>query len=111
MVEELGSPKFHDQLLMLPVEVSVKFADRFVASEVNPATGGGASTVIVLVFVAVFPVESFTVSVTEYVPALAYEIVGVCAVLEGIEAPLPKSQLQLLMAAVEGVTIGWKVTN
>lgn len=106
MVEELGSPKSHDQLLILPVEVSVKFADKPVVLEVNPATGGRANTLIVLVFVAVFPVGSFTVSVTEYVPVLPYEIVGVCAVLEGIEAPLPKLQLQLLMVAVEGVTVG-----
>ena len=106
MVEELGSPKFHDQLLMLPVEVSVKFADSPMALEVNPVTGGGASTVIVLVFMAVFPVVSFTVRVTEYVPALPYEIVGVFAVPEGTEAPLPKLQLQLLMVAVEGVKVG-----
>jgi hypothetical protein len=69
LVKELGSPKFHDQLLMLPVEVSVKFADSLLALAVNPATGGdvttGASTVMVLVFVAVIPVESITVRVTE----------------------------------------------
>ena len=117
LVEELSSPKFHDQLLILPVEVSVKFANSAVALAVNPATGGGtatgggASTVIVFVFVAVFPVESVTARVTEYVPALPYEIVGIFAVLEGIEAPLPKLQLQLLMVAVEGVRVGWKVTN
>ena len=111
MVKELGSPKSHNQLLMLPVEVSVKFADSSVALDVNPATGGSSCTVMVLVFVAVIPVESFTVRVTEYVPALPYEIVGVCAVLEGVEAPLPNLQLQLLMSAVEGMTVGWKVTN
>jgi hypothetical protein len=69
------SPKFHDLLVILPVDVSVKLTDTGTMPEVTLeakfATGGDAVTVIKLAEVLVaLPLAPLAVKLTEYVPGV-----------------------------------------